>query len=278
MPERPRHRRRRRATTARSPSSSSTSPKRTSTLVREEIELAKAEVTEKVGKLLRGSAVGVAAGVFAFLGPDPGHGGIAWLLDEEVFDGNAWPGFFVEAAVFLLIAAAAGCFAYASVKAGSPPVPEQAIEEAKLTKETLEGERADADGDRADRRVSERRPAISERRRRARARRPRPPALPGRTPAQIRRDIEAQRQRARQLGRGAARPRHRADRLAPPGPRAPPQLIVGAAVVGFAVGGLMAAAAAASALLSRATRRRDAADAEQAGADVGAEHGRRSRR
>ena len=64
--------------------------------------------------------------------------GVAWLLAEEVFDGNAWPGFFVEAAVFLLIAAAAGFFAYRSVQAGAPPVPEQAIEEAKLTKETLE--------------------------------------------------------------------------------------------------------------------------------------------
>jgi hypothetical protein len=64
--------------------------------------------------------------------------GIAWLLAEEVFDGNAWPGFFVEAAAFLLIAAAAGLIAYRSVQAGAPPLPEQAIEEAKLTRETLE--------------------------------------------------------------------------------------------------------------------------------------------
>ena len=40
---------------------------RGSTLVREEIELAKAEISEKVGKLVKGSVVGVAAGVFAFL-------------------------------------------------------------------------------------------------------------------------------------------------------------------------------------------------------------------
>ena len=64
--------------------------------------------------------------------------GIAWLLAEEVFDGNAWPGFFVEAAVFLLIAAGAGFAAYRAVQAGAPPVPTQAIEEAKLTKATLE--------------------------------------------------------------------------------------------------------------------------------------------
>jgi hypothetical protein len=111
-----------------------------STLIREEIELAKAEVTEKVGKLVRGSVVGVAAGAFAFLALILVMEGIAWLLNEEVFDGKVWPGFFVEAAAFLLIAAAAGFIAYRAVQAGAPPVPEQAIEEAKLTKEMLQKE------------------------------------------------------------------------------------------------------------------------------------------
>ncbi|MFL5834546.1 MAG: phage holin family protein [Solirubrobacterales bacterium] len=111
-----------------------------STLVREEIELAKAEVSEKASKILRGSAVGIAAGVFAFLALILIMHGIAWVLAEEVFDGKAWPGFFVEAAVFLLIAALAGWIASKALKAGAPPVPEQAIEEAKLTKEMLERE------------------------------------------------------------------------------------------------------------------------------------------
>ncbi len=115
----------------------------TSNLIREEFELAKAEVSEKVGKLLRGSAVGVAAGTFAFLALILIMEGIAWLLNEEVFDGKTWPGFFIEAAVFLLIAALAGFVAYRAVRAGSPPVPTQAIAEAKLTKEMLERE-ADA--------------------------------------------------------------------------------------------------------------------------------------
>jgi hypothetical protein len=113
---------------------------RASTLIREEIELAKAEVSEKVGKILRGSAVGVAAGVFAFLALILVMEGFAWLLNEELFDGKAWPGFFVEAAIFLLVAAGAGLFAYRSLKAGAPPVPEQAIEEAKLTKAIFEGD------------------------------------------------------------------------------------------------------------------------------------------
>jgi uncharacterized membrane protein YqjE len=117
---------------------------RGSTLVREEIELAKTEVSEKVGKLLRGSVVGIAAGVFAFLALILVMEGVAWLLNEEVFDGKTWPGFFIEAAIFLLIAALAGLMAYRAVRAGSPPVPQQAIEEAKLTRETLSGDTAAA--------------------------------------------------------------------------------------------------------------------------------------
>jgi uncharacterized membrane protein YqjE len=113
---------------------------KSSSLLREEIELAKAEIAEKVSKILRGSVVGLAAGAFAFLALILVMEGVAWLLAEEVFDGNAWPGFFVEAALFLLIAAAAGLFAYRSVQAGAPPLPEQAIEEAKLTRTMLEGE------------------------------------------------------------------------------------------------------------------------------------------
>ena len=116
---------------------------RASSLVREEIELAKTEVGEKVGKILRGSVVGIAAGTFAFLALILIMEGVAWLLNEELFDGKTWPGFFIEAAMFLLIAGLAGLFAYRSVQAGAPPLPEQAIEEAKQIKSTLEGEGAE---------------------------------------------------------------------------------------------------------------------------------------
>src|SRR3954452_24442298 len=111
-----------------------------SVLVREEIELAKAEVSEKVSKIFRGSAVGIAAGTFACLALILILHGIAWLLGAELFSGNIWAGYFVTAVIFLLIAALAGFIAFRSLKAGSPPVPEQAIAEAKLTKEMLERE------------------------------------------------------------------------------------------------------------------------------------------
>ena len=106
---------------------------RASVLVREEIELAKTEVTEKVNRLLRGSVAGLAAGIFALLALFLIMHGIAWLLNDLVFD-NFWAGFFVEAAVFLLIGAAAGLFAWRSFKRGAPPTPDMAIEEAKEIK------------------------------------------------------------------------------------------------------------------------------------------------
>jgi uncharacterized membrane protein YqjE len=104
-----------------------------STLIREEIELAKTEVTEKVNRLLRGSVAGLAAGIFALLALFLIMHGIAWLLNDLVFD-NFWAGFFVEAAVFLLIGAGAGLFAWRAFKRAAPPTPEMAIEEAKEIK------------------------------------------------------------------------------------------------------------------------------------------------
>ena len=110
---------------------------RTSTLVREEIELAKTEISEKISQLVRGSVVGVVAGVFLFLALILIMEGVAWLLNDLVFD-NFWLGFFVEAGLFLLIAAIGGWIAYRSLLKGAPPTPDLAIEQAKLTRERLE--------------------------------------------------------------------------------------------------------------------------------------------
>jgi uncharacterized membrane protein YqjE len=111
---------------------------RTSTLIREEIELAKTEVREKIQKLLQGSVVGIAAGVFVVMALAMFMHGIAWLLDDLFFSGNIWAGFLIEGAFWLVVAAIAGLIAYRSFQAGAPPTPDLAIEEAKRTKETLE--------------------------------------------------------------------------------------------------------------------------------------------
>ena len=111
---------------------------RVSTLIREEIELAKTEIREKISKLVQGSVVGIAAGVFALMGLAMLMHGIAWLLNDLFFDDDVWIGFMIEAGFWFAVAAAAGFFAYRSVQAGAPPTPDLAIEEARRTKETLE--------------------------------------------------------------------------------------------------------------------------------------------
>jgi uncharacterized membrane protein YqjE len=111
---------------------------KTSLLIREEIQLAKAEISEKVNKLVRGSVVGIVAGVFAFLALILLMHAFAWLLNDLLFDDSIWAGFLVEAGLFLAVAGGAGYFAYRSVQSGAPPVPEMAIEEARRTRAALE--------------------------------------------------------------------------------------------------------------------------------------------
>jgi uncharacterized membrane protein YqjE len=111
---------------------------RVTLLVREEIELAKTEVTEKVTKLVKGSVVGIVAGVFALLGFAMLMHAFAWLLNELFFEDEIWLGFLVEAVLWFVVAAIAGFFAYRSMQAGSPPAPTMAIAEAKEIRETLE--------------------------------------------------------------------------------------------------------------------------------------------
>ena len=111
---------------------------RVSSLVREEIELAKTEVSEKVQSLVRGGVVGIAAGTFAFLGLILLMLAIAWGLNDAFFGDHFWAGFLIEAVVFFAVAAIAGKLAYDAVQKGAPPTPDLAIEEGKRIKQTLE--------------------------------------------------------------------------------------------------------------------------------------------
>jgi uncharacterized membrane protein YqjE len=113
-------------------------------LVREEIELAKAEVTEKVSTLVKGAVVAIVAGVIAVLGLALLLQGLAWLVYYLLFpDGTYFWGFFVVAGVLFLIAALAGFLASRAFKRGSPPTPELAIDEAKRIRETVQSEHPD---------------------------------------------------------------------------------------------------------------------------------------
>lgn len=113
---------------------------RTSILIREEIELAKTEVTEKATELIKGSIVGIAAGVFVLVALAMLMHAIAWGINDLLgIESAVWVGFLIEAGFWLLVAALAGLLAYRAVRKGSPPKPAMAIEEAKQTKETLGG-------------------------------------------------------------------------------------------------------------------------------------------
>ena len=119
---------------------------RATVLVREEIELAKAELAEKVSKLLRGAVVGVAAGVFVLTALVFALIGCAWLLYYYLPGATFayfW-GFFAMAVILLVLAAVAGVIAARAVKRGSPPVPSMAIEEARKIRETVSAGRDDA--------------------------------------------------------------------------------------------------------------------------------------
>ena len=106
-----------------------------SLLIREEIELAKAEVTEKVSSIVRGAvavAVGAVFGIFALV---MGLGTLAWGLNSAI--GSLWVGFAITFALLLLLTGGAFLFAFRKLKAGAPPKPTMAIDEAKKIRETV---------------------------------------------------------------------------------------------------------------------------------------------
>jgi uncharacterized membrane protein YqjE len=117
-----------------------------SLLVREEIELAKAEVTDKLSKLTRGAAVAAAAGVFLVFGVTVFFHGLAWFLDDVFnWEDNIWAGFAVVTALLFLLAILAGFVAFRLFKKGAPPTPDLAIEEARRTRAELEAQKIERD-------------------------------------------------------------------------------------------------------------------------------------
>jgi hypothetical protein len=109
-----------------------------SLLVREEIELAKAEVQTKVRTLTKGAAVGAAAGVFLIFAVIMLLHTLAWLVNDLLDVGESvWIGFGIVTVFFVILGAIAGYLAYRAFKTG-PPTPDQAIEQARITRETFD--------------------------------------------------------------------------------------------------------------------------------------------
>jgi hypothetical protein len=111
-----------------------------SLLVREEIELAKAEVTDKVTKLSKGAAIAAAAGVFLIFGITMLFHFFAWFLNDLFDWTSVWPGFGIVTLLLFVLAAIAAFVAYRLFQKGAPPTPDMAIEEAKQMRAELEAQ------------------------------------------------------------------------------------------------------------------------------------------
>ena len=107
-----------------------------SLLVREEIALAKAEVTQKATRLGKGAAVAAVAGVFALLGLMMFLHTLAWFFVWVVGSDIFW-GFLITTAILFFFAIVAAFIGIRWMKKGAPPTPDMAIEEAKLIRETV---------------------------------------------------------------------------------------------------------------------------------------------
>lgn len=110
---------------------------RASLLVREEIELAKAEISARVTKLVKGAIVGTVAGVFLVTGLFFLLQSGAWAAYLIVGGSDYWAGFLIVAVLLFLFGALAGALAYRAVRSGAPPTPEMAIDEARKIRETV---------------------------------------------------------------------------------------------------------------------------------------------
>jgi uncharacterized membrane protein YqjE len=108
-------------------------------IFREEVELAKAEMTEKITKLIKGAVFGIVAGVFAVFALVYLLHSLSWGIWDLLYDGgdNFWVGFLITGVLILVLGGIAGFVAMRLIKKGSPPTPKLAIEEAQLIKGTL---------------------------------------------------------------------------------------------------------------------------------------------
>ncbi|HEX3318240.1 MAG TPA: phage holin family protein [Solirubrobacteraceae bacterium] len=115
---------------------------RTTVIVREEIELAKAEVRTKLSTLGRGAGVAVAAGIFLSLAGVFFLHMLAWGLYVWL-DVDVWVGYAIVVGLLLILGVISGLLAYRWLKGGSPPTPQMAIEEAQRVRATVTGEPLD---------------------------------------------------------------------------------------------------------------------------------------
>jgi uncharacterized membrane protein YqjE len=109
-----------------------------SLLVREEIELAKAEIEQKAKTLGKGVVIGAVAGVFVSLAVVYLLHAFAYFL-QDLLNTEVWVGYLIVTVLLLISGAVAGLLARKAFQTG-PPTPDLAIEEAKRTRDLIEEE------------------------------------------------------------------------------------------------------------------------------------------
>lgn len=111
---------------------------RMSLLVREEIELAKAEMMVKARSIARGTAAVAAGAVFGVFMLVVALETLAWGLDAIIGNvaGDIWIGFAITTGVLFVLATGAFLFAWRKLRVGAP-TPKMAMDEAKKIRETV---------------------------------------------------------------------------------------------------------------------------------------------
>jgi uncharacterized membrane protein YqjE len=107
-----------------------------SALVRLELELAALELKRKVGSLAKGIVFGLGAAVFLLFALGFGLATAAAAIATVT---STWLALLIVTVGIVVVAGLLGMLALRAVKKGTPPVPEQALREAKLTSEALKG-------------------------------------------------------------------------------------------------------------------------------------------
>jgi hypothetical protein len=108
-----------------------------SALVRLELELAKLEVGKKFGALGVGIGLAIGAALVGVYAVGFLFATIAAALATFL---ATWLALLIVTLFLLVVAGVLGALALGRFKRGTPPVPEQAIEEAKLTTEALKSD------------------------------------------------------------------------------------------------------------------------------------------
>ena len=109
-------------------------------LIQEEIALAKAELSDKLRRLAIGAAFGIVAGTFALFALIYVVEALAWGIYDFGWSGTThyWWGFLIAGILLILFGLILGFVAARLVKRAVPPMPQMAIEEGKLIRETLQ--------------------------------------------------------------------------------------------------------------------------------------------